>query len=63
MCDRRTDIKKNIVGGVFSQNIWEGGREGASERRNENIIVSGPLKMSVKMSKTRSGFIIDPKLI
>jgi hypothetical protein len=29
-------------GGVFSKNIWEG----ASERRNENIIVSGTLKMS-----------------
>jgi hypothetical protein len=28
-------------GGVFSKNIWEG----ASERRNENIIVSGPLKI------------------
>jgi hypothetical protein len=27
-------------GGVFSKNIWEG----ASERRNENIIVSGTLK-------------------
>jgi hypothetical protein len=26
-------------GGVFSKNIWEG----ASERRNENIIVSGTL--------------------
>jgi len=28
-------------GGVFSKNIWEG----ASERRNENIIVSGTLKI------------------
>ncbi len=28
-------------GGVFSKNILEG----ASERRNENIIVSGTLKM------------------
>jgi hypothetical protein len=27
-------------GGVFSKNIWEG----ASERRNENIIVLRPLK-------------------
>jgi hypothetical protein len=27
-------------GGVFSKNIWEG----ASERRNENVIVSGTLK-------------------
>jgi len=27
-------------GSVFSKNIWEG----ASERRNENIIVSGTLK-------------------
>jgi len=46
---------------VFLVKIF--GREGGSVRRNENIIVSGPLKMSVKMSKTRSGFIIDPKLI
>jgi hypothetical protein len=30
-------------GGVFSKNIWEG----ASERRNENIIVSGTLKISL----------------
>jgi hypothetical protein len=40
MCNRRTDIKK-MRGRVFSKNIWEG----ASERRNENIIVSGPLKI------------------
>ena len=39
MCDRRADIKK-MGGGVFSKNIWEG----ASERRNENIVVSGTLK-------------------
>jgi hypothetical protein len=32
--------KKKMRGGVFSQNIWEG----ASERRDENIIVSGTLK-------------------
>jgi len=38
MCDRRTDLKK-MRGGVFSKIIWEG----ASERRNENIIVSGTL--------------------
>ena len=30
-----------MLGGVFSKNIWEG----ASERRNENIIVSGTLKI------------------
>ena len=30
-------------GGVFSKNIWEG----ASERRNENIIVSGTLIMGL----------------
>jgi hypothetical protein len=32
-------------GGVFSKNIWEGANERASERRNDNIIVSGPLKI------------------
>jgi hypothetical protein len=30
--------------GVFSKNICEGVKERASERRNENIIVSGILK-------------------
>ncbi len=39
MCDRRTDMKKKMRTGVFSKNIWEG----AIERRNENIIVSGTL--------------------
>jgi hypothetical protein len=29
-------------GDVFSKNIWEG----ASQRRNENILVSGTLKMT-----------------
>jgi hypothetical protein len=41
MCDRRTDIKKKIRGG-FLVKIF--GKERASERRNENIIVSGTLK-------------------
>ncbi len=46
MCDRRTDVKKKMRGGVFSKIFGsEGGREVASERRNENIIVSGPLKI------------------
>ena len=31
-------------GGVFSKNIWERRSEQGSERRNENIIVSGTLK-------------------
>ncbi len=44
MCDRRTDIKK-MRGGVFSKNIWEGAKERA---KNENIIVSGPLKKGTK---------------
>jgi len=53
-CDRQTDMKNNLNGyvwqtyrhekkmreGVLSKNIWEG----ASERRNENIIVSWTLK-------------------
>jgi len=34
-------------GGVFSKNIWEG----ASERRNENIIVSGTLKILTETLK------------
>jgi len=33
-------MKKKMRGGVFSKNIWEG----ASNRRNENIMVSGTLK-------------------
>ncbi len=37
MCDRH---EKKMRGGILSKNIWEGG----SERRNENIIVSGTLK-------------------
>jgi hypothetical protein len=32
--------KKKMHGGVFSKNIGEE----ASKRRNENVIVSGPLK-------------------
>ena len=53
-CDIQTDIKNNLIKlvwqmnrhekkmsrGVFSKNIWEG----ASERQNENIIVSKTLK-------------------
>ena len=38
VCDRH---EKKFVEGVFSKNIWEG----ASERRNENIILSGTLKI------------------
>ena len=40
MTDGQT--QKKMRGGVFSKNIWER----ASERRNENIIVSGTLKNS-----------------
>jgi hypothetical protein len=36
-------MKKKMHGGVFSKN-----REGASERRNENIIVSGTLIILTK---------------
>jgi len=39
-------------GGVFSKNIWEG----ASERRNENIKVSGTLKI---LSKSVISLLID----
>ena len=37
---------KKMRGGVFSKNILEG----ASERRNENIIVSGTLKIPSPIS-------------
>jgi hypothetical protein len=60
MCDRRTDMYlskinyikhvtniKKMRGGVFGKNIWEG----ASERRNENKIVSGSLKIDMMYSR------------
>ena len=42
MCDRQTDIKKKCVRVFLVQILW------ASERRNENIIVSGNLKIFSK---------------
>jgi len=39
--DRQKDMKKKMRGGVFSKNICEE----ASEQQNENIKVSGTLKI------------------
>jgi len=46
-------------GGVFSKNIWEE----TSERRNENIIVSGPLKSRYSKSFTVAKVAIKNKQI
>jgi hypothetical protein len=46
-------------GGVFINNIWDG----ASERRNENIILSGTLKTLIFINTNQDNFLIEQLIL